>query len=206
MIRKPSTIKIIKNTNSNHPIICKGNYDDYTYHFKEQSQPPNISYLEYSLVYGRYEILNDIINNDFYKNILKDDNYNPFDLSNCNIDVTIDVHDKSYWGNDEHERVIYNESDHDKCFNVMEEKFNKKFNLSNFDVWYRLTSYDIYNSKYFPTLHFLVSKILHLYNKELTIKNIIDIFSNTTNMKTRDLLNLINKLFKPEEIISSMLK
>jgi hypothetical protein len=193
-----------KNTDNIHSIICKGNYEEYTHYFKEQPQTPHISYLEYALVYGRIEILNDMVQDDFYINILKDSNYNPFDLSNCYIDVAIDVHDNSHWGNDEHERMVYNKSENEKCFNLMEEKFNKKFNSSNFDIWYSLSFYDIYNNKYFPTLNFLVSKILNLHNKELTIKNVIDIFLNTMNMTPKNLLNLINKLFKPEEIISML--
>jgi hypothetical protein len=202
MIRKPSTFKSTRVNNSNtHSVICKGFDEEYQHHFKDQLQPPNISYLEYALAYGRINILKDLIQDEFYTNFLKKDNYNPFDLLNCDINVASDVHGNSWWGNDEHERMIRKtQNDHKACFQLLETQFNKFLTLHNFEAWNTLTFYDIYyNGKYFPTIQLLVEKILKQENKDMSIKNVIDVFKNI--MPNKPLLKIITKLFIADEII-----
>jgi hypothetical protein len=202
MIRKPSTFKSIRVNKSNiHSVICKGFDEEYQHYFKNQVQYPNIYYLEYALAYGRINILKDLIQDEFYNNFLKKNNYNPFDLVNCNINVSSDVHDNSWWGNDEHERMIINtQNEHEACFQLLETQFNKYLTLDNFEAWYGLTFCDIYyNGKYFPTLKFIVEKILKKENKDMSIKNVIDVFKNI--MPNKPLLKIITKLFIADEII-----
>jgi len=189
MIRRTSTFKKTRANNSNiYSVICKGFYEEYQHYFKDQVQPPSISYLEYALAYGRINILKELIQDEFYTETLKKDNYNPLDLLNCDINVSSDVHDNSWWGNDEHERMIRNTpNDHEACFQLLETQFNKSLSLDNFEAWNTLTFYDIYyNGKYFPTQQFLVEKILKQENKDMSIKNVIKI---------------ITKLFSADEII-----
>lgn len=202
MIRRPSTFKKTRENNSNiHSVICKGFNQEYQHYFKDQVQPPSISYLEYTLAYGRINILKELIQDEFYTEFLKKDNYNPFDLLNCDINVASDVHDNSWWGNDEHERMIRNTpNDHQTCFQLLEKQFNKSLSLYNFEAWNTLTFYDIYyNGKYFPTQQFLVEKILRQENKDISIKNVIEVFKNI--MPNKHLLKIITKLFSADEII-----
>lgn len=202
MIRKPSTFKSTRAKNSNiYSVICKGSDEEYQYYFKDQVQPPSISYLEYALAYGRINILKDLIQDEFYTETLKKDNYNPFDLLNCDINVASDVHDNSWWGNDEHERMIRNTpNDHQACFQLLETQFRKHLSLDNFEAWNTLTFYDIYyNGKYFPTQQFLVEQILKQENKDMSIKNVIEVFKNI--MPNKHLLKIITKLFSADEII-----
>lgn len=202
MIRKPSTFKRTRENNSNIiSVICKGFDAEYHHYFKDQIQPPSISYLEYALAYGRINILKDLTQDDFYIETLKKDNYNPFDLVNCDINIASDVHENSWWGNDEHERMIVNKiNDHEACFQLLETQFNKYLSLDNFETWNILTFYDIYyNGKYFPTQQFLVEKILKQENKDMSIKNVIEVFKNI--MSNKPLLKIITKLFSADEII-----
>jgi hypothetical protein len=201
MIRKPSTFKKNRSEANIHSVICKGEDDEYKYFFKEQTQTPNISYLEYALAYGRINILKDILQDEFYINFLKKENYNPFDLSNCDIYLSTDVHDNSWWGNDEHERMVRNTpNDHSACFNLLETEYNKFMTLDNFEEWHSLTFYDIYyRCKYYPELKFLVSRILRQKDKDMSIKNVIEVFKNT--MDNKPLLKIITKLFSADEII-----
>lgn len=204
MIRKPSSFKSTRVNNSNniHSVICKGFDEEYQYYFKEQEQSPNISYLEYALAYGRINILKDLIQDEFYTNFLKKDNYNPFDLVNCDINVSSDVHDKSWWGNDEHERMIKpTPNDHDACFELLETQFNKYLTLDNFEAWHTLTFYDIYYGNYFPTLKVIIEKILKQQNKDMSIKNVIYVFKNIMT-NNNSLLKIITKLFRADEIIT----
>lgn len=202
MIRRPSTFKKTRANNSNiYSVICKGFDEEYQHYFKDQVQPPSISYLEYALAYGRINILKELIQDEFYTETLKKDNYNPLNLLNCDINVSSDVHDNSWWGNDEHERMVVNTpNDHEACFQLLKTQFNKSLSLDNFEAWNTLTFYDIYyNGKYFPTQQFLVEKILKQENKDMSIKNVIEVFKNI--MPNKPLLKIITKLFSADEII-----
>lgn len=184
-------------------IVCKGeSAEDYSLVVKAL----NIKYvalLELALVYGRYNILEVMLEDEYYSSLLTPD-YNPFDLTNCKVNVSSDVNDGSHWGNDEHERstVNYMGIKHEKCFNLLEEKYNKRLNINNFMNWYSLRDQDVYYRNYFPKSKLLLEKIYK--DETLTIKNVINNFESLFSETKRSLLKFIKEIFTEDEILKEL--
>jgi len=162
----------------------------------------NIEYIEYSLVYGRYKSLEFLLNKKFYQDELNKDNYNPFDLNNCDPDVSNDINNGSWWGNDEWERRIKNKKtiNHEKCFEILK-KYNKGLDMNNFLKWYKLfNSCRYYNGSYFADVNLLVKEIFE--KEELNISNFIKKFESL--LDTEILIKIITKIFKSEEILNKL--
>lgn len=187
-------------------FICKGELEDYKY-LDNIFNIQHVSFIEYALVYGRYNILEFILTKEFYKNELKNPEYNPFDINNCEINISNDVHDGSYWSNDEHERSIVNSHliKHEECFNILE-KYGKTLNKEQFMSWYNLTGDNIYyKGGYFPTEIFLINKLFVQDKQELTIKSLITIFEPLFENK-RQLVKIITKVFNSDQILDELKK
>lgn len=191
--------KIVKSS------ICKGELYDYIDYLEQFEIKDSLDFLEYALVYGRVDILTHMISKNFYSYALLDPNYNPFDLSNnISIDLVRDVHDGSYWGNDERDRMIVNRIgiNHELCFQLME-KFGKKLNLSNIEKWF------VIEGKYFTNTYFASPSLLIKYlfindGTELTIKNVIQLIESFS-MKF-DILKILISVFKSQELIEQLKK
>lgn len=186
-------------------IISKGEYDSYLYMLKKRNFV-SISLLEYALVYGRYDILEHILQDDNYIDAINNKDYDPFKLDNCNPDITNDIYDGSYWSNDEHERHILNCLDHEMCFQLLE-KFNKKIDKTNILKWIKLSNGQTryYGGTYFPGFDVLVKALFN--NTENPEKPTISlVLSELKNIVSSNiLLKIIMKNFNAEEIIEKLM-
>jgi hypothetical protein len=180
--------------------ISSGEYDFFLFLLKKRYFI-SISFLEYALIYGRYDILEHILKDDKYIDALNQNEYNPFNLNHCIPNITNDIYDGSYWSNDEHERHILNCLNHEMCFQLLE-KFNKKLDKTNIIKWVNLSNGQIkyYGGTYFPQFDVLLKE---LFKKEITISLVLselkDVISNNI------LLKMIIKMFKTEEIIEKLM-
>ena len=160
----------------------------------------NKSFLEYAIVYGRYNILFHMLKDVFYINLLKDEDYNPLDFS-CAIDITRDIYENSYWGNDEPERSIINRKNikHRECFDLLK-TFNKKLTKNTFEKWYSLyMNFQYYSGSYFATVDFLMNE---LYEEKPTMHEFIADFENLLSEKK--MVKIIFQIYSPIEIINKL--
>ena len=181
-------------------FICKGFIVNYTQALEEDASKKNKSFLEYAIVYGRYNILFHMLKDDFYINLLKDEDYNPLDFS-CAIDITRDIYENSYWGNDEPERAIINRKNikHRECFDLLK-TFNKKLTKNTFEKWYSLyMNFQYYSGSYFPTVDFLINE---LYEEKPTMHEFIEDFENLLSEKK--MVKIIFQIYSPIEIINKL--
>jgi hypothetical protein len=163
----------------------------------------NIKYIEYALVYGRYESLEFLLQNSFFVEVLQKEDYNPFDLKNCEPDISKDINRGSWWGNDERERGVYNRTtiDHKKCFEILK-KYNKFLNIKNFKKWFFLSNDCKYNGSYFANISLLTNEIFQNDKEELNISNFIKKFESILNHTS--LIKSITKVFNHEEILKKL--
>jgi hypothetical protein len=164
----------------------------------------NIKYLEYALVYGRYKSLEFLLENKFYEEELQKEEYNPFDLKNCEPDISKDINKGSWWGNDEWERGVYNRTtiDHKKCFQVLK-KYNKFLNINNFKKWFFLSNDSkYYNGRYFANINLLTNEIFQTDKEELNISNFIKKFESILNHTS--IIKSITKIFNHEDVVNKL--
>jgi len=186
-------------------FVCAGEFNHYMECMEEFEIKDSLDFLEYALVYGRFNILNHMISREFYKNALADPTYNPFDLENIeDIDVRNDLHNGSYWGNDERERAIRNSRgiNHKLAIECIE-KFEKKLNHSNIQNWLSIeTSY--FPNTYFASPSLLIRNLFQSSGIELTIKNVIE-FVESLELKL-NIFKILKSIFKKEELIEQLKK
>ena len=189
----------MKNTIYN--FVCKGFIVNYTNLLETDPSLKNKDLLEYAIIYGRYNILFHMSKDDYYINLLQDDSYDPFNFS-CEVDVAKDVHDNTYWGNDERERSIVNKKNimHKQCFELLR-SFNKKLKKKHFEKWYSLyTNFKYYMGSYFPDLDILLNEMYNYEKPSLT--QFIQDFE--TRLSTKKLIKIIFEFYNPDELIKKL--
>jgi hypothetical protein len=180
--------------------IAKGEIDAYIY-ILEQKTIKRTYLLEQALVYGRYEILENMLDDNDYKKELQTI-YDPFILEHCDPDVTDDIYDGSWWSNDEHERPLINKRDinHKKCFEMLK-KFNKKLVTDNCIKWMHISNNQV---KYFGGCYFSSYKILieEIFNEKPTIVDVIHLLIDDFSAKF--IIKVLCEIFSSEEILSKL--
>jgi len=158
--------------------------------------------LEYALVYGRYNILEIMLEDN--SNIITHD-YDPFLFENCDPDVTSDINDNSWWSNDEHERYIINKKgiNHAKCFEILKQ-YGKKIDITNVKKWLNLSNNQVkyWSGNYFPLLNDITIELIKNNGIVLNIPNVINLLENIIDYNL--LLKIIKTTFKAQEIIEQL--
>lgn len=183
-------------------IISKGEEQIYDELFEKRPLSCKL-FLEYAIVYGRFNILEKMLKQDCYESILSVQ-YNPYLLENCDPNVTADIYNNSWWSNDEHERYVVNSNsiNHSKCFEIMKTyPCNKKsIDLISAKKWFELSCGQVkyYGGTYYPTFDVILSELL----TEVTILNAVNLLENIIEPKL--LLKIITTSFKAEDIIQQL--
>jgi hypothetical protein len=181
--------------------IAKGEYENYINLVQTKSIKGNYL-LEQALVYGRYKILQHMLNEENYKEYLNTI-YDPFLLECCDPNITKDVYNGSSWSNDEHEKDLMNKEDidHKKCFEILKE-YNKKLKPENFLKWINIACNQI---KYSGGFYFASYKLLfdELFDNNYNIDDIVYLLQELFPAKF--ILKVICEIFPPDLIIKKII-
>jgi hypothetical protein len=182
-------------------FVCKGYIVNYSNLLETDPSLKDKELLEYAIVYGRYNILFHMLKDQYYIDILKDEDYNPLDFS-CEIDLSRDMHDKSFWSNDEPEREIVNKRNikHKECFELLE-SFNKRFTKNIFEKWYSLSiNFTYYTGSYFPSVEILLKQFYEGRTPEM--KEFIEDFEGLISNKK--IIKIIFRIYNPVDILNKL--
>ncbi len=182
--------------------IAKGCFKSYEFLSNTKSIKANYL-LEQALVYGRFQILEHMLNQDSYKQLLKM-SYDPFLLENCNPDVANDINDGSWWSNDEHERRLVNKKkiDHKKCFELLK-PYDKKLTINNYIKWLNLACNQLnyQDGTYFASYNILFDEI---YDNKCTIRDLVDLLKEL--YPANFILKVLTKIFPAEILVKKLVE
>ena len=124
-------------------IVCCGCVNNFIFvlPFSKNVIVSNIRQLiEYAVVYGRINILNELEKFEECDRELSIEDYNPFELKNIDPCVYDDILDGHYWGNDEYERSVINKKNinHYECFDFIKKR-NRNISKTSFLEWISLS-------------------------------------------------------------------
>lgn len=180
--------------------IAKGEVTNYIELINTRNIKANYLF-EQALVYGRYQILEHMLQDEKYKIYLKND-YDPFLLECCDPDVTNDVYNGSWWSNDEHERAIVNKKgiDHKKCFEMLK-PFGKKLSCENFLKWLNISCNQI---KYYGGCYFAKYKVMfdEIFDNNYDIKDIVLLLQEL--FPATFILDIVCDIFPADILIKKM--
>jgi hypothetical protein len=182
-------------------FVCKGFIVNYSNLLETEPSLKDKKLLEYALVYGRYNILFHMSKDQYFIDLLNDEDYNPLDFS-VQIDLSRDMHDNSYWSNDEPERPIVNKRNinHKDCFELLK-TFNKRFTKNIFEKWYSLSmNFTYYTGSYFPSVEFLLQQLYEGTIPEM--KEFIEDFEGLISNKK--IIKIIFKIYNPDNILNKL--
>lgn len=158
--------------------------------------------IEYAIVYGRINILNELEKIEEFNKELSIEDYNPFNLDNIEPYVYYDILNGVCWGNDEHERCIINKEyiNHYECFNFIKKR-NKNMSKTSFLEWISLS---YYQQSYMNGLYYCDVKKLITYFYPDCCKNVNCLIELLESIDEKIVLKIIIKIFGHKYVLSKL--